>query len=70
VIGVVEFFNRFDGHGQILGRDHRPYRTHRKEFTGLKVLNTGDVVEFDVLEHPRGLRAVRVRRCETSGAAQ
>ncbi len=61
MLGVVQFFNRWDGFSQILGTDHRLYWTHRKELSGCSELTTGCRVEFDVLEHARGLRAIRVR---------
>lgn len=64
VVGVVDFFDRFTGRGQILGGDRRIYWTHRKELVGARVLQTGQRVVFTATEAPRGPRARAVRPLE------
>ena len=66
--GAVEFFDRHSGFGQIVGDDHRIYRTHRKELVGGLELTTGQRVGFVPETTSHGLRAREVRPCEASAA--
>ena len=59
--GYVDFFDRHTGFAQIVGADARVYRVHRAEFIGMTELRTGEAVEFDAIETPRGPRAAAVR---------
>jgi cold shock CspA family protein len=60
--GYVDFFDRYSGFGQVVGADRRVYRLHRRDLVGAALLHTGQTVEFEPLESPRGPRACRVRR--------
>jgi cold shock CspA family protein len=66
LVGVVEFFDRHSGFGQIVGADHRVYRTHRKDLAAARALQSGDRVVFIPAETPRGPRAMAVRPLEGS----
>ena len=65
--GVVDFFDRFTGRGQVIGPDRRAYWLHRKELSWISELRTGQPVEFTPTDTPRGPRALEVRPC--AGAA-
>jgi cold shock CspA family protein len=60
VTGTADFFDRHTGRGQVIGPDHRAYWLHRKELSGISELSTGQLVEFNPTESPRGPRATAV----------
>jgi cold shock CspA family protein len=65
MLGTVEFYDRFKSHGMILAGG-RTYWVHKKELVGIRMLTTGQTVEFDPVAHPRGPRARRVHLAEAS----
>ena len=66
--GKVKWFNNEKGYGFITSGDLEDIFVHysviKKE--GYKTLNEGDVVEFKLIETPKGLQAQEVSCVETS----
>jgi len=62
--GTVKWFNESKGFGFISRTNGQDVFVHYREIAGdgFKSLNDGDMVEFDVTEGPKGLRAVAVSR--------
>jgi CspA family cold shock protein len=62
--GTVKWFNNSKGYGFIGGQDGGPdvfVHYSAIQGDGYRVLNEGDVVEFEVEQGPKGPQAARVR---------
>jgi len=62
--GTVKWFSDTKGYGFITRSNGDEVFVHHKSIDGqgFKSLKQGDTVEFEVMEDPRGLRAVGVRK--------
>jgi len=62
--GTVKWFNDAKGYGFISQETGEDVFVHFSaiEMEGFKTLQEGELVEFDVLEGPKGLQAANVRR--------
>lgn len=62
-IGRVKWFNNKKGYGFIERDDGEDVFVHYSDIRGqgYRTLKDGQIVEFDIEETPRGLRAVNVR---------
>ncbi len=60
--GHVVWFDAVRAYGFITGDDRQTYFVHRTAVLDGAPLETGERVEFDATETPRGLRAEAVRR--------
>ncbi len=62
--GSVKWFNDQKGFGFILDAEDRDVFVHYAviEGDGFKTLEEGEVVEYEVEDGPKGLRAIRVAR--------
>ena len=65
--GKVKWFGS-KGYGFISDADGKDYFVHHSAINaeGYRSLNVGDIVEFDVAEDPKGLRAANVTRTEAA----
>jgi cold shock protein len=62
--GTVKWFSQEKGYGFITGEDGRDVFVHHTsiEGEGFRTLADGERVEFEVMEEPRGVKAVNVVR--------
>jgi len=61
VNGTVARWLDGKGYGFIKGEDGNDIFVHCSEIQGKESLREGEKVEFDVIEGPRGLKAVKVK---------
>ncbi len=61
VNGTVARWLDGKGYGFIKGEDGKDIFVHCSEIQGKESLREGEQVEFDVIEGPRGLKAVKVK---------
>ncbi len=59
--GSVKFFNMDKGFGFIAGEDGKEYFVHHSALTAGVTLHESDMVEFEVEQGDRGLKAVQVK---------
>jgi CspA family cold shock protein len=65
MIGVVKWFDNRKGYGFLIREDGRDVYCHASdvELPGFeKDLKTGDRVEFDIVQVPKGAKAIQVKR--------
>jgi len=71
--GRVKWFNNAKGYGFILpdggGEDYFAHYSSI-QMEGYKTLKAGQLVEFDILEGPKGSHAVNIQPAETSDQQQ
>ena len=60
--GTVKFFNETKGFGFIIGDDNNDYFVHISSILNQEEVREGDIVDFDVEEGDRGLKAINVKR--------
>ena len=60
--GVVKWFNEQKGYGVVTTEDGTDYFVHhsRIKMDGLRTLDAGDIVEFDVRSEEKGIAAVNI----------
>lgn len=71
-IGVVKWFNNAKGYGFISAEDSEAdifAHFSAIEMDGYKTLKQGQQVQFDVIDGPRGMHAVKIQPLETSSSA-
>jgi CspA family cold shock protein len=66
--GTVKWFNESKGFGFIKMSNGDEVFVHHKSIVGegYKSLNEGDQVEFEIMEDPRGPRAIAVKKVEAA----
>ncbi len=64
--GTVKWFSQEKGYGFIVREDGSDVFVHHSAIQGggFKTLNEGERVEFEVMEEPRGAKAVNVVRLD------
>ncbi|HPC98835.1 MAG TPA: cold shock domain-containing protein [Bacteroidales bacterium] len=62
--GNVKWYDRVKGYGFIQTEDNKDIFVHRTGLEGIKVLETGEPVEFEIEEREKGPVAVKVRKAE------
>jgi cold shock protein len=62
--GTVKWFSQEKGYGFITGEDGKDVFVHHTSIQGqgFRTLDEGERVEFEVVEEPRGVKAVNVVR--------
>lgn len=64
--GVIKWFNNKKGYGFIVresdGKDVYIHACDVEQPEFEKNLNTGDRVEFDIMQTPKGVKAIQVKR--------
>jgi CspA family cold shock protein len=62
MIGTVLFYSIVKGQGVIEGEDHKEYKVKLEGIkgTGLRRLNEGQRVQFEIKNSPKGMSAVEV----------
>ncbi len=68
--GTVKWFSQEKGYGFITREDGSDVFVHHSAIqgSGFKTLEDGERVEFEVMEEPRGLKAVNVVRLDAPDA--
>jgi cold shock protein len=66
--GTVKWFSQEKGYGFITGEDGKDVFVHHTsiEGQGFRTLDEGERVEFEVIEEPRGVKAVNVVRVDAT----
>ena len=66
--GTVKWFNQSKGFGFIKMSNGDEVFVHHESIRGegYKSLNEGDQVEFEIMEDPRGPRAIAVKKVDAS----
>jgi len=60
--GKVKWYNARKGYGFIEGEDGKDVFIHRTSIPQGTFLNEGDVVEYEIEESDKGLKAVNVKK--------
>jgi CspA family cold shock protein len=58
--GKVKFYNETKGFGFITGEDKKEYFVHSSDITGGMKLKEGDMVEFQIAQGDKGMKATKV----------
>ena len=72
-VGTVKWFNNAKGYGFILpdgGGEDLFAHFSAIDMEGYKTLRAGDIVEYEVVEGPKGLHAENIRSVATSSDSQ
>ncbi len=69
--GIVKWFNNTKKFGFIIGEDRREIFVHFSEIMteGYKTLKRGEMVQYEILETPKGAKAVNVVRLNEKSCA-
>jgi cold shock protein len=64
--GTVKWFSQEKGYGFITGEDGKDVFVHHTSIQGqgFRTLDDGERVEFEIVEEPRGVKAVNVVRLD------
>jgi CspA family cold shock protein len=67
--GKVKWFNESKGYGFIEQENGKDIFVHYSaiQSSGFKTLKEGDIVEFEVIEGPKGLQASKVVKVSSEG---
>lgn len=72
ITGKVKWFNENKGYGFILGENGKDIFVHYSEIRddGYRTLAEGEVVEYELMDSPKGPQAKGVLRSQKRGDAQ
>ena len=59
--GTVEWYDERKKYGLIKGDDEKEVFVYEKDLSFLTLLDTGDIVEYQIKQTPRGSKAVNVK---------
>lgn len=61
MLGRVKFFNGDKGFGFIIGKDNEDYFYHSSQVKDFRLVEMGDLVEFEPSENNKGKNAIKIK---------